>query len=59
MSRLADWASYVTFRMRLLQMALRPVSRIPAVVIMVLDDPVYDFAQHETAQHTDRWWPAV
>ena len=59
MSRFADWASNATFRLRLLRMTFLPLDRIPAAVIIALDEPAYDFAPYAAAQLTDGSWPAV
>jgi hypothetical protein len=32
----------VSFRLRLLRLALQPLDRIPASVVMALEDPIYD-----------------
>jgi hypothetical protein len=47
MSDLAPWLNSVAFRLRLLRMALRPMSRIPAALVIALDAPEYDYSRSD------------
>lgn len=58
MTDFASWLNSIAFRLRLLRMALSPVSAIPAAVVMALDGPSYDFAT-ATSPLPDASWPAV
>jgi hypothetical protein len=58
MTDFASWLNRIAFRLRLLRMALSPVSAIPAAVVMALDEPAYDFAA-AAGQLSDASWPAV
>jgi hypothetical protein len=40
-------AANAAFRLRLLRMALSPVSRIPARLVMALDAPDYDYGRSD------------
>jgi hypothetical protein len=40
--RIEERLDAIRFRLRLLQMALRPVDRIPALVVMALESPGYE-----------------
>ena len=59
-SRLDEWLASFSFRVRLLRLALSPISRVPAAVVIAMESSDYDsgwldYRPDEHGAPTGRW----